>query len=145
MTYRFVGNIYNPDGPDAMTKLLSENYGTRSTRRKVGLVDQVDDDGLVIAGKISLPPSLEYVLHYIKNVWLSDKKIGQPRPPKTSELSQEDLINMGYIGIFEKIQPDNRFGAPSTGTGTGESTYPKHARYGENGKVIEIIKQEHTL
>lgn len=145
MTYRFIGNIYNPEGPEALTKLLSKEYGKRTSRRKVGLEDQIDVDGLVIAGKTSLPPSPEYVVNYIKKNWLKDKKIGLPQVPKTSQYTREDLIEMGYVGIFEKLWPEHRRAAPSTGTGTGDSAYPKAVRYGQNGDIIEIIEFEHKL
>jgi len=145
MSYRFIGNIYNPDGPDAVTKLLSENYGDRSSRRKVGLNEQVDVDGFVLAGKISLPLSPEKVVRYVKNTFLKHKILGKPQAPKNSSLTDEQLSEMDYVGIYEPIQPPNRRSAPSTGTGTGESLYPHIARYGKNGKILEVIDPDHKV
>ncbi len=145
MSYRFVGNLYNPDGPDATTKLLSENYGDRSSRKKVGMEDQVDDDGLVLAGRISPPLSPECVLAYIKN-WLKDRKITLPVPPKGSPFTQEELAEMGYIGVYELDPPLTRRSAPSTGTGTGDSLYPRAARYDKKtGAVIEVLDNDHRV
>ena len=145
MAYKFVSNIYDPERPDAATKVLSENYGERCTRRKAGLEDQVDDDGLVIAGKIAPPPSPEKVLEYIKNVYLEGKHLGPPKPPHNSPYTQEELIEMGYKGVYAPETPLHRRSAPSCGTGGGESHYPKQALYGKDGEVIKVISQEHTV
>lgn len=146
MSYKFLSNIYDPDRPDATEKLLSENYGERNTRRKAGMEDQLDDDGMILAGKIDPPPSPEYVLNYIKENWLSDKKVGLPRPPSGSPFTQEELIEMGYVGVYSPENPPNRRAAPSCGTGTGEALYPKVARYcPKTGEVLEIISNKHTV
>ena len=144
MSYKFSGNIYNPDGPEATTKLLSENYGRRCTGRKAGTEEQVDVDGLVLAGKITPPPSPEGVVRYVKG-WLKDKVIGKPIPPSGSGITQEELIEMGYIGVFSPTNPPNRHSAPSTGTGTGTSGYPRCARHDSKGNIIEVIDFEHRI
>lgn len=141
MDYKFLSNIIDPDHPDAMNKLLSENYGDRGNRRS-GTVEQYDDDGHVMVGKVSKPLSPEKVLSYVKHIFLVDKILGRPVPPAGSSLTEEDLINMGYRGVYVPVYPSHRLASPGCGTGTGVDRYPKRARYAENGDVLEVFHGE---
>ncbi len=145
MSYKFIGNIYDPEQPDAIDKLLSKDYGYRGSRRLTGLTDSVDEDGFVVAGKVSPPPKPEWVLKYVKEHWLKDKRLGTPIPPINSSLTKEDLINQGFKGVYAPTVQANRRIAPSTGTGSGPNNYPKHVRCAMDGTVLAIISEEHTV
>lgn len=113
-----------------MDRLLSPEYGTRANKRSgVGDADQMDRDGFVVASRISPPPSREEAFNYIKNVFLSGKLLGLPVAPETSELTSEQLAEMGYRGVYEPETPLTRFSAPGCGTGAAGSLalYPKVA------------------
>jgi hypothetical protein len=126
----FLFNVYDPSREDAFEKLVSPNYGIRSSRKSGE--EKVDDTGAVVVSAVSTAPPVqqayEWMLNFIKN-----KVISTPVPPKGSELTSEELVAMGYVGVWEPTLLPNRRCAPMSGAGGLFQTYPKAIKLGADG------------
>jgi hypothetical protein len=137
----FLFNVYDPSREDAFEKLVSTEYGVRSSRKSNQ--EKVDEEGTVVASVVSSAPPTQEAYDWMLN-FINGKIKGAPVPPKGSELTSEELVEMGYIGLWEPVFPAHRRCAPMSGAGGLFQTYSKAVRLGSDKKwyPIEAVLSE---